>query len=102
MYGPQREKPCPMCTSFLTSWNGTARNLRERVAIAVTARSPIERLIGYRNDRDFTNLPFLSDGSGDYTRASVNPEDADVPGFTARWRILDKIHAADRTSILYG
>ena len=64
MYGPQREKPCPMCTSFLTSWNGTARNLRERVAIAVTALSPIERLIGYKNDRGFTNLPFLSDGPG--------------------------------------
>jgi predicted dithiol-disulfide oxidoreductase (DUF899 family) len=82
MYGPQREKPCPMCTSFLTSWNGTARNLRERVAIAVTARSPIERLIGYKNDRGFTNLPFLSDGSGDYTRTYVSLEDADVPGFS--------------------
>ena len=42
MYGPQRKTPCPMCTSFLSSWNGTAVNLRERVAIAVTARSPIE------------------------------------------------------------
>ena len=46
MYGPQRQAPCPMCTSFLSSWNGTAVNLRERVAIAVTARSPIDRLIG--------------------------------------------------------
>ncbi|MGA9720428.1 MAG: DUF899 family protein, partial [Acidobacteriaceae bacterium] len=44
MFGPQRKAPCPSCTSFLTSWNGTAINLRERVAIAVTARSPIERL----------------------------------------------------------
>jgi len=35
-----------MCTSFLNSWNGTAINLRERVAMAVTARSPIDRLIG--------------------------------------------------------
>ena len=82
MYGPQRENPCPMCTSFLTSWNGTATNLRERVAIAVTARSPIERLIGYKNDRGFTNLPFFSDGCGDYTRTCVNFEDADVLGFS--------------------
>src|SRR6266487_1169231 len=35
MYGPQREEPCPMCTSFLNSWNGTAINLRERVAMVV-------------------------------------------------------------------
>lgn len=82
MYGPQRTGPCPMCTSFLTSWNGTAVNLRERVAIAVTARSPIERLIDYKRQRGLTNLPFLSDLSGAYTRTYVNAEDADVPGFS--------------------
>jgi predicted dithiol-disulfide oxidoreductase (DUF899 family) len=82
MYGPQRKSPCPSCTSFLTAWNGIAVNLRQRVAIAVTARSPIERLIEYKNQRGFTNLPFLSDSSGEYTRTYVSPEDADVPGFS--------------------
>jgi predicted dithiol-disulfide oxidoreductase (DUF899 family) len=82
MYGPQRQTPCPMCTSFLSSWNGTAVNLRERVAIAVTARSPIDRLIEYKKQRRFANLPFVSDMSGEYTRAYVNPDDADVPGFS--------------------
>jgi predicted dithiol-disulfide oxidoreductase (DUF899 family) len=82
MYGPQRKSPCPSCTSFLTSWNGTAVNLRERVAIAVTARSPIETLREYKKQRGLTNLPFLSDTSGEYTRTYVNPEDADVPGFS--------------------
>ncbi len=82
MYGPQRESPCPMCTSFLTGWNGVAVNLRERVAIAVTARSPIERLRAFKTQRGLLNLPFLSDISGEYTRAYVNPDDADVPGFS--------------------
>ncbi len=82
MYGPQRQAPCPMCTSFLNSWNGTAINLRERAAIAVTARSPIERLIEYKKQRGFTNLPFVSDLSGEYTRTYVSSEDADVPGFS--------------------
>jgi predicted dithiol-disulfide oxidoreductase (DUF899 family) len=82
MYGAERKAPCPMCTSFLTAWNGIAVNLRQRVAIVVTARSPIERLIDYKNQRGFTNLPFVSDGSGEYTRTYVNPEDADVPGFS--------------------
>jgi predicted dithiol-disulfide oxidoreductase (DUF899 family) len=81
MYGAQRNAPCPMCTSFLSSWNGTAVNLRERSAIVVTARSPIERLLEYKKQRGFTNLPFVSDMSGDYTRTYVNAEDADVPGF---------------------
>jgi predicted dithiol-disulfide oxidoreductase (DUF899 family) len=82
MYGPERKTPCPMCTSFLSAWNGTAVNLRERVAIAVTARSPVERLVNYKSQRAFTNLPFVSDVSGEYTRAYVNPEDSDVPGFS--------------------
>jgi predicted dithiol-disulfide oxidoreductase (DUF899 family) len=82
MYGHERKAPCPMCTSFLNAWNGIAINLRERVAIAVTARSPIERLIEYKNHRGFANLPFISDMSGAYTRAYVDPEDADVAGFS--------------------
>ena len=82
MYGPERKAPCPMCTSFLSSWNGMAVNLRERCAIAVTARSPIERLVEYKKDRGFANLPFVSDVSGDYTRSYVNPQNADVPGFS--------------------
>jgi predicted dithiol-disulfide oxidoreductase (DUF899 family) len=82
MYGPERKAPCPMCTSFLNSWNGTAINLHERCGIAVTARSPIERLVEYKKHRGFTNLPFVSDMSGAYTRTYVNSEDADVPGFS--------------------
>ncbi len=82
MYGPQRKAPCPSCTSFLNAWNGTVINLRERVSILVTARSPIERLMEYKKQRNMVNLPFVSDTSGEYTRIYVNPEDADVPGFS--------------------
>ena len=82
MYGPQRKSPCPMCTSFLSACNGAAVNLRERAAIAVTARSPIERLKEFKAQRGFLNLSFFSDFSGDYTRTYVSAEDADVPGFS--------------------
>ncbi len=82
MFGPRRSGPCPSCTSFLSAWNGTAVNLRERVAMVVTARSPIERLVEYKRGRGFLHLPFVSDGSGEYTRTYVNAEDADVPGFS--------------------
>src|SRR5271167_3535191 len=82
MYGPQRKSACPMCSAFLSTWNGTAVNLRERVAMAVTARSPIERLIEYKKDRELGNLRFFSDGSGEYTRAYVAPDDGDIPGFS--------------------
>ncbi len=79
MFGPQREKACPMCTAMLTSWEGTARNLRERVALAVTARSPIERLLDFKKERGWQNLQIYADTQGDYTRAYVSAEDGDVP-----------------------
>jgi predicted dithiol-disulfide oxidoreductase (DUF899 family) len=82
MYGPQRKAPCPMCSSFLSAWNGMAVNLQQRVAIAVTARSPIERLREYQAQRGLLNLPFFSDLSGDYTRAYVSRDDGDAPGFS--------------------
>ncbi len=82
MFGPQRKAACPMCTSFLTSWNGTAVNLRERAAIVVTARSPMERLVEFKRQRGLGSLPFVSDASGEYTRTYVHAEDADVPGFS--------------------
>jgi len=82
MYGPERKAPCPNCTSFLSAWNGIAINLRERCAIVVTARSPIERLLEYKKQRGLDNLPFVSDMSGDFTRIYVSAKDEDVPGFT--------------------
>jgi predicted dithiol-disulfide oxidoreductase (DUF899 family) len=87
MYGPQRAAPCPSCTSFLSAWNGIAVNLRERVAMAVTARSPIGRLMEYRAQRGFGNLPFYADTGGDYTRAYVSQTDDDMPGFSVFVRI---------------
>ena len=91
MFGAQRKSVCPVCTSFLTSWNGTAVNLRERVAMVVTARSPVERLVDYKKQRGLENLNFVSDGSGEFTRTYVNAEDADVPGFSVFTRRDGKV-----------
>jgi predicted dithiol-disulfide oxidoreductase (DUF899 family) len=82
MFGPQRERACSMCTAMLTSWEGTARNLRERVALIVTARSPIGRLLDFKLERGWENLQIYCDTKGDYTRAYVSAEDGDVPGLS--------------------
>lgn len=79
MFGPRREHACPMCTAMLTSWDGAIGNARERVAVAVTARSPISRFQNFRKERGWRNLPIYSDVKGDYTRTYVSAEDADVP-----------------------
>jgi predicted dithiol-disulfide oxidoreductase (DUF899 family) len=68
MYGPQRPRPCPMCTSLLSAWDGEARDVEQRIALAIVARSPIERLLAFRNERGWRNLKLYSDTSGDYSR----------------------------------
>jgi predicted dithiol-disulfide oxidoreductase (DUF899 family) len=68
MFGPQREQPCPMCTSLLSAWNGEAQDIQQRVALAVVARSPLERLQAFAQQRGWRDLPLYSDLTGDYSR----------------------------------
>jgi predicted dithiol-disulfide oxidoreductase (DUF899 family) len=87
MFGPQRQRPCPVCTSLLSSWDGAARNAQERVELAVVARSPIGRLVEFKKERGWRNLRLYSDLDGNYTRSYVSAEDADAPAlnvFTRR------------------
>ncbi|KRE89428.1 hypothetical protein ASG87_03560 [Frateuria sp. Soil773] len=68
MFGPQRERPCPMCTSLLSAWDGEARDIGQRVALAVVARSPLERLLAFKQERGWRDLPLYSDTNGNYSR----------------------------------
>ncbi|MEO7370971.1 MAG: DUF899 family protein [Ilumatobacteraceae bacterium] len=81
MFGPQREAPCPMCTSLMGGLDHKIADIRRRVAIAFTARSPIDRLIAAKQSRGWKNLPVFSDQSGDYTRDYVSASDADMPAY---------------------
>src|ERR1700720_3000241 len=66
MFGPQRERPCPMCTSLLSAWDGEARDVEQRVALAIVARSPIERLVAFKKERGWRYLKLYSDLSGEF------------------------------------
>jgi predicted dithiol-disulfide oxidoreductase (DUF899 family) len=68
MFGPQRERPCPMCTSLLSAWDGEARDIGQRVALAVVARSPIERLLAFKKERGWRDLKLYSDTNGNFSR----------------------------------
>lgn len=67
MFGPQRERPCPMCTSLLSSWDGEAQDIMQNVALAITALSPIERLRHFKSERGWRNLKLYSDPSGEFS-----------------------------------
>jgi predicted dithiol-disulfide oxidoreductase (DUF899 family) len=89
MFGPQRERPCPMCTSLLSAWDGEAKDVEQQVALAVVARSPIERLVAFKKERGWRALKLYSDITGDYSRDylasnSEGSDDAALNVFTRR------------------
>lgn len=82
MYGPQRKQGCPMCTAQLSSWDPEVPHLERRIALAVVARSPYERIAAYGRERGWKHLRLYSDPSGDFTEDFVGGRDADMPAYT--------------------
>ena len=48
MFGPQRQRPCPMCVNVLGAMDSNALDLAQHLSLVVVARSPIERLIAWK------------------------------------------------------
>jgi len=83
MFGPERERPCPMCTNTLGAWEGNAADIGQRISLAVVACSPIERLVAWKRERGWKSLRLLSDLNGAYSRDyfGLLPNGSEVPAF---------------------
>ena len=68
MFGPHRDRPCPMCTNLLGPLDGNAADLRQKIALAVIARSPLERLKAFAQERGWRALPLYTDLNDAYSR----------------------------------
>lgn len=68
MYGPNMDKACPMCSSFIDGLQGNARHITQRVALAIVAKSPLARLRAFARERGWNNLRLLSSAGTDYNR----------------------------------
>ena len=89
MFGPQRERPCPMCTNLLDAWEGNADDIGQRVSLVVVARSPLQRLQAWKQERGWKNLRLVSDLDGRFTKDwfGLTPDGDEVPAqnvFTRR------------------
>ena len=58
MFGPERERPCPMCTSFVGSLDVPAPDIEQRVALAIIGRSPVARQLDFARERGWSHLNF--------------------------------------------
>ena len=54
MFGPQRERPCPMCTSLLSAWDGEVPDIQQRVALGIDGPNDIAHR-GYRLARNVSD-----------------------------------------------
>jgi predicted dithiol-disulfide oxidoreductase (DUF899 family) len=83
MFGPRRQRSCPMCTSFLSALDGEMADILQRVAFAVIARSPVQRLAGFAKERGWRYLRIYSSGVNSFNRDYIDedPETGDNAGF---------------------
>lgn len=104
MFSSQMKQPCPMCTSFLDSLNGTAPHATQRINLAVVARSPIARIRDLARGRGWTNLRLLSDASNTYhlDYYGENTDGAQMPMMNIFVRRDGKILHFYGTELLYA
>lgn len=68
MYGPQRERPCPMCTNWLGALAGNAADIKQRVGLKILGRSPVPRQVAFGLERGWRDLDFVQTVGDDYAR----------------------------------
>jgi predicted dithiol-disulfide oxidoreductase (DUF899 family) len=68
MYGPQRTRPCPMCTNLLGPLNGNSADIKQRASLKILGRSSVERQLAFAQERGWTFLDFVQTVGDDYAR----------------------------------
>jgi predicted dithiol-disulfide oxidoreductase (DUF899 family) len=83
MYGPQRARPCPMCTNFLGGANGNARDIEQRAAFKILGRSSVERQRAFALERGWRDLTFVQTVGDDYANdlGLLDDEGNESPAF---------------------
>ena len=94
MYGPQRERPCPMCTAFLGSMDEPMRDITQRVAFAVLGRSPVARQLAFARERGWRHLKFFTTVGDEFARdyRGLAPDGSEWPAFDVWVKRDGKVH----------
>jgi predicted dithiol-disulfide oxidoreductase (DUF899 family) len=93
MYGPQRQRPCPMCTNLLGPLDGNADDIKQKVALKIFGRSPVERQLAFARERGWQHLDFVQTMGDDYARdlGILTPEGDEWPALVVFRRDGDKV-----------
>jgi hypothetical protein len=59
MYGPQRARPCPVCTNLVGAMNANAADVKQNAALKILGRSPVSRQLAFGRERGWAEIDFL-------------------------------------------
>lgn len=104
MFDSRMERPCSSCISLLDGLDGAARHARQRVNLAVIAKSPVPRIQGVARDRGWRNLRLLSSAKCSYNRDyhAESTDGTQLPAINVFVRRRDRIHHFYNTELLYA
>lgn len=104
MFGPEMKQACPSCTSILDGLNGSAPHVAQRVNIAVVAKSPLERIRAFAQQRGWRNLRLLSSAHNSYNTDyhGETPDGHQIPSLNVFVRRHGKIYHAYNTELLFA
>ena len=93
MFGPARARPCPMCTNWLGAVNGNAADIKQRVSLKILGRSPVERQIGFAQERGWRDLDFVQTAGDDYASdlGLINADGSENPALCVFKRDGDRV-----------
>lgn len=86
MFGPERERPCPMCTSFIGSFDIPQPDIDQRLTLAIIGRSPVARQLAFARERGWRKLKFYQTISDDYARDTHALTDEGEGASVVVWR----------------
>jgi predicted dithiol-disulfide oxidoreductase (DUF899 family) len=75
MYGKKQTKPCPMCTSWIDSFNGVAHHLAQNIDVAIVAAADLPTLRAHARKRGWDKLRLLSAADSSF-KYDLGSEDA--------------------------
>jgi len=94
MFGPQRPRPCPMCTAFLDAFDMPSLSITQRVGFLVVGRSPVARQLAFARERGWRHLQFVQCIGDDFARdyRALGPGGEELPALDVWVRRGDTVH----------
>jgi predicted dithiol-disulfide oxidoreductase (DUF899 family) len=82
-----------MCTNFLGAVNGNATDIKQRVALKILGRSPVDRQFQFAQERGWRHLDFVQTVGDDYANdlGLINKDGSENPALVVFRRDGDTV-----------